>query len=128
MWDLIFKAVEAVLKIALPAIAVGAAVGATIYIIANWPEISNKISSWLDRNNLDRSALMDAFVIFERIVTNSVYSPIRRFIVVVTKQTGRQTIEEEELSSEEVQRRDPDLYKELQKRTHVEINIMKQIQ
>ncbi len=123
MLDLIFKVVEAVVKIALPAIAVGAAVGATIYIIANWPEISNKISSWLHGNNLSKSALTDALVIFDKIVTG-----VRRLIVVETVQTGRQIIEEETLSPEEVLRRDPDLYKELQKRGRVEINVMEQIQ
>jgi len=123
MLDLVFRVITEVAKVALPAIAVGAAVGATIYLIANWPEIKDKISSWLHQHNFDKSFLMDALVFFDKIFTG-----IRRRIVVETRQTGQQIIEEETLSMEEVKRRDPDLYKELQKRSSIEIDIMEQIQ
>ncbi len=110
-------------KIIGGAVLAGAAVAATIYVIENWPEISEKISSWLRQKNLSKSALMSALVICDRIV-----SGVSRRIVVETRQTGKQTIEEKTLSMEEIRREVPDLYKELQKRTHLEIDVMEQIQ
>jgi len=119
MLDIIFKVVEAIVG----AVVVGAAVGGTIYVIANWPEIKDAISSWLRKNNLSKSALMSALVIFDRIAVG-----IRRRIIVETPQTGTKTIEDETFSEEKLRKEEPDVYKELQKRNHVEIDVMEQIQ
>ena len=98
------------------------AASTTFYVIANWPEVSDKISSWLHDNKLNKTALMSALVIFDKVVVG-----IRHLIIVETKQTGRQTVEEKTLSIEEIRRRDPDVYNELQKRDHLEIDILKQL-
>jgi len=121
MLDIIFKVVEAIVG----GLAVGAAVAGTIYLITNWPEISDKIASWLRQNNLSKSALMSALVICDRTVSGV----SRRIVVETTRHTGKQTIEEKTLSMEEIRRELPsDVYRKLQETDHVELDVMKTIQ
>jgi len=119
MLDIIFKVVEAIVG----AVVVGAAVGGTIYVIANWPEIKDAISSWLRKNNLSKSTLMSALVIFDKIAVG-----IRRRIIVKTPQTGTRTIEEKTFSEKEIRKEEPDVYKQLQTKSRIKFDVMDQIQ
>lgn len=101
------------------AIGLGALLFSAWVVTKFWPEIKDTVSSWLRERNLDESALMDAVVILDKLVTN-----VRCRIIVETKKTGKQTVEEKILTIEELQKSDPDIYKELQKKGHVEVDIM----
>lgn len=102
---------------------IGAAVvAAVVAVIYNWDDIRDSVANWLRRNNLSKSALMDAWIRFDKVV-----SKVRVRIFGKTRQTGVQEIEEKHVSTEQLKKEDPDVYAELLKRGYAEKNIMDQV-
>ena len=99
--------------------AAAAAVGAVIY---NWDSIRDSVAAWLRDNDLDKSKLMDAWIYFDKVV-----SGIRVTLKVRTIKTGEKTIRDDTVTSDQLRKENPDVYRELQKRGAVRQSIMNQV-
>jgi hypothetical protein len=86
--------IDIIIRLGL-ALFVAASAAAVAYYV--WDQYKDKIASWLRQNGLERSALMSAFLQFDKIA-----SRIRQKLVVSASSTGAQIIEEKELSAEEI--------------------------
>jgi hypothetical protein len=75
-------------------IAAVAGAGATITF---WDSVRSAITGWLRRNGLDKSALMEAVIQFDRLAVG-----IRRRIRVKTPRRGVEVISEERLSIDQI--------------------------
>ncbi len=84
-----------------------------------WNEIRDTVAAWLRDQGLQNSALMDAWIVIDGLVTS-----VRRRIFVKTRQTGEQKISETTHTLDEIRESYPDVYAELEKRGYVKKNIM----
>lgn len=103
--------------------AVATLVGGAYLISKFWKDIRETVASWLRRRGLQKSALMDAWVILDNLVVG-----VSCKIFVNTRETGTQKISETTYSDAEIREKDPELYKELQKRGNLEANVMDLLQ
>lgn len=103
-------------KIAVGAIAL---IAAAYFVSKFWKNIRETVAAWLRARGLQESALMDAWVVLDNLVT-----VIRRKIFVKAKQTGEQKISETTHTLDEIRESDPDVYAEIEKRGQVKQNIM----
>lgn len=111
MWPVLFQL--------LFGVAVTAAIVAVIY---NWDDIRESVANWLRRNNLSKSALMDVWIRFDKIL-----SSIKVRLFAKTRQTGVQEIKETSVSLQQLKEEDPDVYAELQRRGLAEKHILNQV-
>lgn len=91
-----------------------------VAVIFNW--IRESVAQWLRINDLQESALMDAWIKLDKVV-----GKVRTKLFVKTYQTGTQQIKEEQFSLEQLKKEDADVYAELQRRGYAEKNIMSHI-
>jgi hypothetical protein len=90
------------------------------YLISKfWKDIREKVAGWLRNRGLQKSALMDAWIVLDNLVTT-----VRCTIFVKTQTTVTQKVSETTYSRDEIRQKDPDVYAELQKRGNLETNIM----
>ncbi|MUG91333.1 hypothetical protein F7734_02050 [Scytonema sp. UIC 10036] len=109
--------------IAILPVLVGAAVigllGGAYLISRFWKDIRENVAAWLRKKGLQKSALMDAWVILDKLATG-----IKSSIFVKTRDTGTQQVSEQEYTEEELYDSDPNVYAEFQKRGYLKKNIM----
>lgn len=96
----------------------GAALGGAA-VVTFWNSVREAVTGWLQRNNLTKSALTEAVIVLDKLAVG-----IRRRIIVQTAQR-REVVREEELSLDQID--DPQVRAEIQKRSHVQLDIMHQI-
>lgn len=94
-------------------------IGGAYLISKFWKDIREKVAAWLRSRGLQKSVLMDAWVVLDNLVTT-----VRCTIFVKTQTTGSQKVSETTYSRDEIRQKDPDVYAELQKRGNLETNIM----
>ncbi len=70
---------------------------ALLFAFYLWNQYRDKIAAWLRENNLERSALMEAVVFFDK-----VSSYVKTKLQVYTQKTGRRILEEKTLTQQEV--------------------------
>lgn len=90
---------------------VGAIIVAVIAFYLGWryrQKIRNEVSKWLRRRNLDKSALMAAFILYDNVIAG--IDRVRRKILVETVDTGRVEVSEQDISLEELRKISPDIY------------------
>lgn len=86
-------------------------------------QIRESVATWLRQHGLQDSALMKAWIVFDRLI-----SRVRRYLMVETRQTGTQKISETSHSLEEIRKTDPDVYDQLQKLGYAKKDIMPLLQ
>lgn len=99
--------------------AVGALCGAWL-VYRFWDDIRDQVAAWLRECGLDKSVLMDAWIVLDRLAVG-----IRRKIFVETKQTGEVMISETTFALDKID--DPETRVELEKRGHVKKQILEMI-
>ncbi len=86
-------------------------------------QIRESVAAWLREHGLQDSALMKAWIVFDRLT-----SRVRRSLMVETKQTGTQQISQTTHSLEEIRKTDPDVYDQLQRLGYAKKDIMPLLQ
>ncbi|GJD19197.1 hypothetical protein RIVM261_041530 [Rivularia sp. IAM M-261] len=86
-------------------------------------QIRESVAAWLREQGLQNSALMKAWIVFDRFI-----SGVRRRLMVETNQTGLQKISETTHSLEEIRKTDPDVYDQLQRLGYAEKDVMHLLQ
>jgi hypothetical protein len=81
-----------------------------------WDSVRTAITGWLHRHNLEKSALMEAVIRFDRVAVG-----IRRRIRVKTA-CGVEVISEEQLSIDEID--DPELRALLSRHSEVDVDVL----
>jgi hypothetical protein len=98
----------------------GLFVAGTVATVAFWPTVVNRVADWLRRHDLDRSALMSATVLLDRVAVG-----VRRRIRVRTHTLGFQNVADETLSPDQID--DPQVRALLERRSQVQYDIMEQL-
>jgi hypothetical protein len=86
-------------------------------------QIRESVAAWLRKQGLQDSALMKAWIVFDKLI-----SGVRRYLMVETRQTGTQKISETTHSLEEIRKTDPDVYDQLQRLGYAKKDIMPLLQ
>ena len=86
-------------------------------------QIRESVAAWLREQGLQDSALMKAWIVFDKLI-----SGVRRYLMVETKQTGTQQISETTHSLEEIRKTDSDVYHQLQRLGYAKKDIMSLLQ
>jgi hypothetical protein len=86
-------------------------------------QIRESVAAWLREQGLQDSALMKAWIVFDRLI-----SRVRRSLIVETRQTDTQKISETTHSLEEIRKTDPDVYDQLQRLGYAKKDIMPLLQ
>lgn len=89
-------------------------------------QIREKVAAWLRAHNLQKSALMDVWIICDK-VSVAVKQKIVCKIFAVTKETGEQQVSEDILTPEELEKLYPDVYAQFQKQGYVRKSILQQV-